>query len=169
MNLRRIFIFTLSIVGITGLAWLVIPTPAPVRPAPLAETPWKIPVLPVFNTKNALVTLTSGSLWGNLADSVKPNDMEPGWRFLGAMVRGQARYVIIQKDNQPEQTLIPGDNLPGGSKILSIESDRLCLLINGQKRNLYIYPQGRLSGKMSYLADEGQIRTMSRSADSVVQ
>lgn len=148
MYLRRFFTFALLIGVITILEWFMIPSPVAVRPAALAETPWKIPIQPVFNVKNALVTLTGGSLWGKLADNVQPNDSEPEWRFLGTMIRGQERHVIIKKDNQPEQTLVPGDTLPGGSKILSIESDRLCLLINGQKRSLNIYTQGRLSGKM---------------------
>ena len=126
----------------------MIPSPVAVRPVTVVETPWKIPIQPVFNVKNALVTLTGGSLWGKLADNVQPNHSEPEWRFLGTMIRAQERHVIIKKDNQPEQTLVPGDTLPGGSKILSIESYRLCLLINGQKRSLNIYTQGRLSGKM---------------------
>ena len=136
----------------------MIAAPTAPRPSPLAEAPWKIPVKPVLNANDLIATLTSGSLWGKLADSIQTNDGEPEWHFLGTMIRGAERHVIIKKDNQPEQTLVPGDSLPGGSKILSIENDRLCLLINGHKRSLYIYPQGRLSGKMSDLADDVSIR-----------
>ena len=158
MTLRRFFIFALTLAGIVAVAWLTVPSPVAVQPVQLAEEPWKVPVQPVFNAKDALATLNSASLWGKLADITQPSDIEPAWRFIGAMARGLERQVIIQKDNQPEQILVPGDSLPGGSKILSIENDRLCLLINGQKRSLYIYPQGRLSGKMSYLEEEAPIR-----------
>jgi|GEM_PF-1865327 len=159
MTLRRFFIFAILAGSITGLIWLMVPGPAPLRVLPLAETPWILPVQPVSNTKDALLTLSSATLWGKLADTVQPSDSEPEWRFVGTMLRGQDRSVIIKKDNQLEQTLVVGDSLPGGSKIISIDSDRLCLLINGQKRSLYIYPQGRLSGKMSYLPEEARVTT----------
>ncbi len=158
MTLRRFFILALMIAGIVAVAWLTVPAPVAVRPVQLAEEPWKVPVQPVFNAKDVLATLNSASLWGKLADLAQPDDSEPEWRFVGAIARGQERQVIIKKGNQAEQVLVIGDSLPGGSKILSIENDRLCLLINGQKRSLYIYPQGRLSGKMSYLAEEAPIR-----------
>ena len=156
MTLRRFFIFAILASSVTGLIWLMVPGPVPVRVLPLAEIPWILPVQPVSNTQGALLTLSSANLWGKLADSVQPSEREPEWRFIGTLIRGQDRKVIIMKDNQPEQTLAVGDSLPGGSKIISIDSERLCLLINGQKRSLYIYPQGRLSGIMSYLPAEAR-------------
>lgn len=159
MTPRHFSTLALMIVGIAYLQWLVVPTPSPAPPARLAEEPWKIPVLQEFDAKSALETLNGASLWGKQADSaldVPLND--PEWRFLGAMARGQERYVIIKIENQPEQRLVPGDALPGGSKILSIENDRLCLLINGKKRSLAIYPQGLLSGKMPEQAEEAPVR-----------
>ncbi len=164
MTARRFFAFLLIIGAIAALAWLVVPAPVVVGPVLLAEGPWKVPVRTVIKTKEAIATLNGASLWGKLADVAQPSDTEPEWRFIGAMVRGQERYVIIKKDNLPEQTLVVGDTLPGGSKILTIESDRLCLLINGQKRSLYIYPQGRLSGKMAYVAEEAPIRQTASAA-----
>ena len=158
MTVRRFFVFALIVGGMAALAWLVVPAPVVVGPVLLAEGQWKVPVRPVINAKETIATLSSASLWGKLADVAQPSDSEPEWRFIGAMVRGEERYVIIKKDNLPEQTLVVGDTLPGGSKILSVESDRLCLLINGQKRNLFIYPQGRLSGKMAYAAEEAPMR-----------
>ncbi len=155
MTLRHFFTLALMIVGIATLQWLTVPPPSAARPARLAEDPWKIPGRPEFDAKQALATLNSASLWGKLADTALAVPLNaPEWRFLGAMARGQERSVIIKIDNQPERTLVPGDTLPGGSKILSIENDRLCLLINGQKRSLAIFPQGPLSGKMSKLAAE---------------
>ena len=158
MTPRRFFILALLMVGIATVEWLLVPTPAAVGSARLPEEPWKIPVQPAFNAKDALVTLNSANLWGKLADIAPPSDIEPAWRFIGAMARGLERQVIIQRDGLPEQILVPGDSLPGGSKILSIENDRLCLLINGQKRSLYIYPQGHLSGKMSHLEEAAPSR-----------
>jgi hypothetical protein len=137
----------------------MLPPPSPVRLAQLAEEPWKIPVQPEFDAKRSLETLNNASLWGKQADSALDAPLnDPEWRFLGAMARGQERHVIIKIENQPEQRLVSGDTLPGGSKILSIENDRLCLLVNKQKRSLAIYPQGPLSGKMSSLAEEAPVR-----------
>ena len=152
MTLRRFMTYFLAIAVIAGLEWLLIPGPTALKSATLPDAPWKIPVQPASGSKDALVTLTNINLWGKLADTVQASENEPEWHFLGTMIRGNERHVIIKKDNQPEQTLVPGDSLPGGSKILSIENDRLCLLINGQKRSLYIYPEGRLSGKMGHPA-----------------
>ena len=164
MTPRRIFIFALLMVGIATVEWLLVPAPAAVGSALLPAEPWKIPEQSSFNAKDALVTLNNASLWGKLADIAQPSDIEPAWRFIGAMARGQEHHVIIQKDNQPEQILVPGDSLPGGSKILSIENDRLCLLINGQKRSLYIYPQGHLSAKMSAQSEAAPIGQVSNRA-----
>lgn len=150
MTLRHFLALTLIIAGIAYLQWLMVPPPAAAKSARLAEEAWSLPAQPAFDAKESLATLNSASLWGKLADSALAAPLnDPEWRFLGAMARGQERYVIMKIDNQPEQKLVPGDILPGGSQILSIENDRLCLLVNGQKRSLAIYPQGPLSGKMS--------------------
>ena len=158
MPVRRFLILSLMIVGIATFTWFLVPPPSAVKAVPPSEGPWKLLAQQSLNTKDAIATLESVNLWGKLADLTQPIESEPAWRFIGAMARGQARHVIIQKDNQQELTLVPGDSLPGGSKILSIENDRLCLLINGQKRSLYIYPQGPLGRKMSDRAGEAPIR-----------
>lgn len=150
MSLRRFLLLALILVAVAIAAWLVIPPPISVQPARLVEEPWKMPMQFAPKTNEALATLNDASLWGKLADIPRVSDVEPEWRFIGAMARGKERHVIIKKDNQLEQVLVPGDILPGGSKILGIENDRLCLLINGQKRSLYIYAQGPLGGKMPY-------------------
>ena len=145
-----LFILALSMIGISGLQWTVIPMPTPTPPTRLAEETWKIPnPLISVDVKESLAMLSSASLWGKQADVALAAPLsDPEWRFLAAIVRGQERHVIIKIDDQPEQTLAIGDTLPGGSQILSIESDRLCLLINGQKRSLAIYSPGPLSGIM---------------------
>lgn len=158
MTLRHFSILALAIAGIAYLQWLMAPPPAAVRPARLAVEPWNIPARPEFDAKEALAALNGASLWGKLADTAQAVPLnDPEWRFLGAMARGQERYVIVKIDNQPEQKLVPGDTLPGGAKILGIENDRLCVLVNGQQRSLSVYPQGPLSGKMSNLAEEAPV------------
>ena len=149
MTRRHLFTLALMIAGITSLQWLIIPSPIPIRPARLAEEPWKLPEQREFDVKASLATLNSASLWGKMAEIAQNAPLnEPPWRFLGALVRGKESQVIIKIEGQPEQRLVPGDTLPGGSQILSIESDRLCLLIEGNKRSLAIYPQGALGGSM---------------------
>lgn len=149
MTKRHFSILALAVGGIAFLQWLVIPRPAPIRPASLAEEPWRIPGRTGFDAKQALAALNAASLWGKLPDIAPDAPLNaPEWRFLGAMVRGADRHVIIKIEDRPEQRLVPGDTLPGGSQILGIESDRLCLLMDGRKRSLSIYPDGPLSGIM---------------------
>lgn len=149
MTKRHFLILALVMGGIAFLQWLIIPHPAAIRPANLAEEPWRIQSQTGFDAKQALATLNAASLWGKLPDIAPDAPLNaPEWRFLGAMVRGADRHVIIKIEDQPEQRLVPGDTLPGGSQILSIESDRLCLLMDGRKRSLAIYPDGPLGGIM---------------------
>lgn len=139
----------LLIGAVALLQWVLVPPPAPIRAVRLADDPWKIQQPFEFDVKEALATLKNASLWGKLAEiapAAPPSD--PKWQFLGAIARGQERQVIVAIDNQPEQRLVPGDILPDGSQILGIESDYLCLLVDGQKRSRAIYPQGRLGGIM---------------------
>ena len=152
MTLRHFFSLVLVIVGVAYVQWLVVLPPLATRPASLADEPWKVPGQPQYDTAQALAALNKASLWGKLADSVVAPVVDSGWRFLGAMARGQERYVIVKVGNQLEQKLVSGDNLPDGTKILSIDNDRICVLINNKKRTLAIYSQGPLSGKMSSLA-----------------
>jgi hypothetical protein len=159
-----LFILALSIIGISGLQWIIIPMPTPAHLTRLAEEPWKIPNPPNVDVKESLATLNSASLWGKQADiALAASLSDPAWRFLGVIVRGKERHVILKIDGQPEQTLAPGDTLPGGSQILSIESDRLCLLINGQKRSLAIYSPGPLSGIMPQREEDTQRTKRSKS------
>ena len=159
MTRQQLSLLALLLGGIALLQWFVVPPPAPVRATRLAEEAWKLPLPDEFDVKGALATLDSSSLWGKLAD-IAPVVLAnaPEWRFLGAVARGAERQVIIKIDKQPEQRLVPGDTLPDGSEILSIEIDRICILINGQKRSLAIYPQGSLSGTMAKWAAEKPAR-----------
>jgi len=92
--------------------------------------------------QQSLAVLTGASLWGKLPETGAETSLnDPEWRFVGAVARGQERYVLVKIDHQPVMKLTQGDALPGGSKIISIENDRLCLMVNGKKRRLNIYPQ----------------------------
>ncbi len=158
MNVRHFFFYALLLGGVTALAWVVIPTPSVARAVQLPEEPWKLPTPSSYDPKKAFATLTAGGLWGKIAEVAPQLDDDQGWHFVGVVARGQERYVIIKNDKQIERTLALGDALPGGSKIVSINDDRLCILINGKKRSLDIYSQGRLSGKMSTQPAETTVR-----------
>jgi len=150
MTKQRILVLVFQFGTLITLTWLIVPRPALVKSVSTADPAWKVSVKSAFRPQESLTALNSANLWGKLADMAETLEPEPEWRFVGSMGRGQESHVIIKKVGQPEQTLKPGDSLPGGSKIVSIENDRLCILINGLKRSLYIYPQGRLSGNMSW-------------------
>ncbi len=100
---------------------------------------WLLPTLPAAQTAKAMEILGKKSLWGKLpeAEAAKPLN-DPEWRFLGFVTSGPERFLLIKVDGQPEQRLNINDKLPGGSKILAIENDRICLLVNGKKRSLGI-------------------------------
>lgn len=150
MSRRHLLILALLLGVVALVQWTLVSPPAPIRSSRLPDEAWKIQQQPEFDVKAALATLKGASLWGKLADiapaAQQPSD--PKWQFLGAITRGQERQVIVAIENQPEQRLVPGDTLPDGSQILSVENDYLCLLIDGQKRSRAIYPQGRLGGVM---------------------
>lgn len=99
-----------------------------------------MPQLPKARPEKAAEILDKISPWGKLpAPGEQPSLNDPEWRFLGIVARGSERYVLIKIENQPELQLKVGDKLPGGSQILKIEDDSLCLLINGKKRKIGIY------------------------------
>lgn len=149
MTLRHLFLLILTVAGIAYLQWFMVPPPAQVSAARLPEEPWEIPGQINFDAKDALAALAGISLWGKAAENAQPVPLnDPEWRFLATLAHGAERYVIIQIEGQPEQKLAPGDTLPGGSQILAIENDHLCVLVEGQKRRLPIYPHGRLGATM---------------------
>ena len=43
-----------------------------------------------------------------------------------------------KSDDKPAEPLGVGQTLPSGEKILQIDSERLCILINGKRRSLEI-------------------------------
>lgn len=104
---------------------------------------WVLPRLPVRQSQQAMDILTQASLWGKLPESTDQTPLTPpGWRFFGSYSTGAERYLLIKPDNQPEYALKVGDQLPGGSKILRIEQDSICILLKGKQRKLYIIARG---------------------------
>jgi len=142
MSLRAIFFLALTICAIAFGQWLQIPLPEPLKPVRLSEEPWQLVPMRKASVQQSLAVLAGSSLWGKLPETGAGTSLnDPEWRFVGAVARGKERYVLVKIDNQPDMRLAPGDSLPGGSKIISIENDRLCLMVNGKKRSLNIYPQ----------------------------
>lgn len=104
---------------------------------------WALPAIPRTQPKKAIELLSRASPWGkSLSSTDAPSLNPPNWRILGMLLRGNDRTVVIRIDGQPEQRLKIGEALPDGSTILGIESNSLCLLVEGKRRRLEIYPRG---------------------------
>lgn len=136
------FLILLSAIGYAE--WLLAPAPAAPKKLRLADEAWELPRLPDAQTDKALAILNRRALWGKLPEKemVAAPPANPAWRIIGIAGNGAERFVMIKKEGQPEQSLRVNDALPGGSKILKIEQDRICLLVNGKKRILGIYKTG---------------------------
>jgi hypothetical protein len=48
-------------------------------------------------------------------------------------------FALLAIEGQPTSQLQAGDLLPGGAKILAVQQDSLCILLNGKVRSLRIY------------------------------
>lgn len=132
----------IALIVISYSEWLYAPAPTAPEPLPQAGEPWQLPQAPKAQREKAIEILNKTSLWGKLPDAAAARSLnDPEWRFLGVVKNGPERFVMIQIEGQPEKRLTVNDNLPGGSKILKIEDDALCLLVNGKKRSLAIYKQ----------------------------
>lgn len=126
-----------------AVEWLLVPAPTVSSRSPGRES-WKLPEpLPPHQAERAMEVLASTTPWGRLAGLPdRPPLNPPNWRILGIATRGSERAVLIRIDQQPDRQLGIGDALPGGSTILEIHEDFLCLLVEGKKRMLPLYPQG---------------------------
>ena len=106
---------------------------------------WSLDKVPTPDLKKSYAYLSAATIWGNVEAVKKEEDeRDPAWRFLAVMVNGSERFVVIDVEKQPNRQLKVGDKLPGGAKIHDINQDSLCVIVNGKKRALPIYPQGRL-------------------------
>ena len=143
--MRKFLWVMLALVGVGIVLWTIIPAPPPPPPpARLPETAWQLPAGQKPPPQKALELLRTAELWGKVPEpAAQTAPAEPRWRFVAVAIRGAERYVLIEIQGQPQQQLKIGDTVPGGSKILDIEGATLCLLVNGQKRKLDIFPQER--------------------------
>lgn len=119
------------------VAWVIAASPSSSAVQRKADETWQLPQIQKTQSAKAIDILGRKSLWGRLpeVEAAKPLN-DPEWRFMGFVAIGQERFLIIKIEGQPEQRLTVNDKLPGGSKILAIENDRVCLLVNGKKRSL---------------------------------
>jgi hypothetical protein len=131
------------VLGLAVFIWIVAPGPKAPERHPQTAEPWRLPQVTNGSLINALESLGKAGLWGTVPDATSAQSLnDPAWRFLGIVRTGPERFVLIKVDGQPEQKLSVNDILPGGSRILAIEDDTLCILIEGSKRRLGIYRTG---------------------------
>ncbi|OIR06759.1 hypothetical protein GALL_110070 [mine drainage metagenome] len=144
LNSSRGWLILLALLVLAGyVEWLLAPTPPAPRALRRAAEPWVLPPIRKAQPEQAMALLNKTSLWGKLpAVEAAKSANDPEWHFLGIATNGSERYVLIKMEGQPEQRLTINDKLPGGSKILKIENDTLCILIDGKKRRLGIYETG---------------------------
>ena len=144
LNSSRSWITWLILLALAAFAeWQFVTLPPAIETIAQAKEDWVLPYAPQAQPEKAIEILATTSPWGKLPEpGEQPSPNDPEWRFLGIMARGEQRYVLIKIANQPEQQLTVGDRLPGGSKILEIEDDSLCLLVNGKKRTIGIHSRG---------------------------
>lgn len=137
---NNIIILLLVAAGVAaGWIWKALPDPAAPRPAAATAEKWQLPTHAEPDHKKNAEAIVARNLWGAVvkAQDVPLND--PEWRFAGVFRNGPERYVLISIDKKPAEMRKEGDTLPGGSKILKISEDNLCVLVNGKRRTLEVY------------------------------
>ena len=138
---RLAFVGLLLVIGYAG--WSLAPAPIAPKAFGKGAEPWALPEAPKPSLEPAMAILNKANLWGKLPEAEAAGSLnDPEWRFIGVATNGPERFVMIKVEGQPEQRLTIKDTLPGGSRILEIESDRICILINGKKRSIGIYKTG---------------------------
>lgn len=138
---RLVFLGLLILIGFAE--WWLAPGPLVPKPSRRNAEAWALPEGPKAQSDQAVAILNRTNLWGKLPEAEAAKSLnDPEWRFIGIATNGPERFVMIKVEGQQEHRLTINDKLPGGSKILKIESDRICLLINGKARSLGIYRTG---------------------------
>lgn len=128
---------------IAGIVWFLAPGPMEPARSQQQTDPWSLPAVGEGPSPKALEVLGRANLWGALPEvAAKASLNDPDWRFLGIVGSGAERFVLIKVEGLPERRLNVNDILPGGSKILKIEDDSLCILVNGSRRRLKIHNMG---------------------------
>lgn len=130
-----------------SVAWVAWETGPDLPLAKLMRFPdeqWSLAQAPSPDLKKVYEYLSVASIWGNV-EVVKKEDEErdPAWRFLAILNNGTEKIVVLDVEKQPNRQLKVGDKLPGGAKIHAIRHDSLCVIVNGKKRLLPIFPQDR--------------------------
>ncbi len=141
MNTKLVGAVLLGLALIAALMWYITPTPMPPAIATAPDDNWKLPDLVKDQTTKYVDLVVARNFWGEVVPTQAGSTGKPEWRFAGVMTNGAERSLLISIDNKPAEVLQVGGQLPGGSKILKISEDRLCILINGKKRMLPIYRQ----------------------------
>ncbi len=132
-----------ALIALAGIFWMLAPGPREPDRRILPPEPWELPQVSRALPGTSPEGLARAGLWGKLPDTVADGPMQdPPWRFLGVVRNGPERFVLIKFDGLPERKLGVNDELPGGSKILQIDEDSLCILVNGSRRKLSIYKTG---------------------------
>lgn len=121
-----------------GFGTFLAPAPAPIKPSNEKATSFELPTeVTPRNYESSLPKLDGRNLWGNvrpLSESQVPID--PRWWLSGTGGVDKDRFVIMEREGSPSEFLKAGDSLPGKAKILEIQDDALCILIEGKKRKL---------------------------------
>lgn len=132
-------------IGVAAL-WVAAFTllPAPEVPAPVARPVerWDLPAQPERRNLDAAATAFARSpLWGagSTADAQAPRE-DTRWAVAGIFMRGgeAVRAVVRFAAAKPTQTLAVGDELPDGSKIVTIEPSRVCAVKNRKRECLSV-------------------------------
>lgn len=142
MNLisNNIVIVLLLALGVAaGWIWKALPEPGISGAAAIKAEQWELPTEIETDSKKSAVAITERNLWGTVVTAKDMPLNDPEWRFAGVVRDGEENYVLISMNKQPAEIRKIGDTLPGGSKILKISEDRICILIEGKRRALGIY------------------------------
>jgi hypothetical protein len=122
--------------------WFMVPEPVAPKFLITGNDTWALPQLPKRDSDPLVKAIMDANLWGVVVAAkqgpVAPLNL-PEWRFVGVFSDRNEPHVMISIDKGAAVSLKVGEELPGGAKILQIHDDRICVLINGQKRTLGIY------------------------------
>lgn len=130
-------------VAVAVIAWFAAPGPPAVNTGAREPERWQLPQPAKGPSPQMVDALAKAPLWGNLpAGTGSAEAIDPAWRFIGIGRRGDDKFVLIKVAGQPERRLAINDELPGGSRIVEISDDSLCILINGNRRKLAIHGTG---------------------------
>lgn len=149
---KRIAIATGVVLLLALLVLALLPGKLPTRQGlARSESAWELPVAMTVDADAALSVINQRRLFGQSNTAGQPADgpsaddkglTPPNWRIAGVYGEGAHRALLVLTDGRFEaQQLRVGDVLPGGAKIIGIASDRVSLLLHGQRVSLSTYPQ----------------------------